>query len=60
MSMMKIFTEKDSNASVAVNSHSVRIVREFMGGTKIIFVDSSYIVVNDSYLEVISRLNEKK
>jgi hypothetical protein len=60
MSMLKIFAEKETNASVAVNIDNVRIVREFQGGTKIIFVDSSYIVVNDSYLETVSRLNEKK
>jgi hypothetical protein len=60
MSMLKIFIEKLSNASVAVNTDTVRLVREFEGTAKIIFVDSSYIVVTDSYLETVSRLNEKK
>lgn len=58
--MMKIFTEKDTGASVAVNVHNVRLVREFSESTKIIFVDSSYVIVTDQYLEVVSRLNEKR
>ena len=58
--MLKIFADKDNNVSVAVNSENVRLVREFQGGTKIIFVDSSYLNVNETYLETISRLNEKK
>ena len=58
--MMKIFTEKDTGASVAVNVNNVRLVREFTGATKIIFVDSSYVIVTDQYLEVVSRLNEKR
>jgi hypothetical protein len=58
--MLKIFTEKETNVSVAVNTETVRLVREYQGGTKIIFLDSSYISVNESYLETISRLNEKK
>jgi hypothetical protein len=60
MSMLKIFTEKEAGASVAVNIDNVRLVREFQDGAKIIFVDSSYVIVNDSYLETVSRLNEKK
>lgn len=60
MSMMKIFAEKDTNASVAVNADAVKYIREFQGSTKIIFSDSSYLIVSESYLETISRLNEKK
>jgi hypothetical protein len=58
--MLKIFAEKESGASVAVNPETVRLVRDFQGGTKIIFTDSSYLNVNETYLETISRLNEKK
>jgi DNA-binding LytR/AlgR family response regulator len=58
--MLKIFAEKETNASIAVNSDRVRLVREFQGITKIIFDDSSYVLVSESYLETISRLNEKK
>jgi hypothetical protein len=60
MSMLKIFVEKDTGASIAVNAETVRLVREFQGTTKILFVDSSYVIVTDSYLETVSRLNEKK
>jgi hypothetical protein len=58
--MLKTFTDKDNNVSVAVNTETVRLVREFQGGTKIIFIDSSYLNVIEPYLETISRLNEKK
>lgn len=57
---LKYFSEKESNASVAVNSDAVKYVREFQGATKIIFDDSSYLIVSDSYLEAVARLNEKK
>lgn len=58
--MLKIFTEKETGASVAVNAETVKYVREFQGATKIIFGDSTYLVVSDTYLETIARLNEKK
>jgi hypothetical protein len=58
--VLKIFTEKETGASVAVNSETVKYVREFQGATKIIFGDSTYLVVSDTYLETIARLNEKK
>jgi hypothetical protein len=58
--MLRIFAEKETHASVAVNSETVKYVREFQGGTKIIFSDSSYVVVSEPYLETVSRLNEKK
>ena len=58
--MLKIFVEKDTNVSIAVNPENVKFVREFQGGAKIIFGDSSYVNVSESYLETISRLNEKK
>lgn len=58
--MLKFFVDKDTQQSVAVNPESVKVVREVPMGPKIIFNDGSYIIVTDSYLETVSRLNEKK
>jgi len=57
---LKFFSEKETNVSVAVNTDAVKYVREFQNATKIIFDDSSYLVVSDTYLEAVARLNEKK
>ena len=58
--MLKYFVDKDTQQSVAVNPEAVRIVREMANGPKIVFNDGSYVIVTDSYLETVSRLNEKK
>lgn len=57
--MLKFFVDKDTQQSVAINPNTVRIVREMAIGPKIVFNDGSYVVVTDSYLETVSRLNEK-
>jgi hypothetical protein len=56
--MLKHFTDKDSRISVAVNPNNVMNVKEVGYGTTICFVDSSYIVVTESFLETVARLNE--
>jgi hypothetical protein len=56
--MFKYFEDKDSNISVAVNSNLIICVKETNYGTTIIFNDSSYIVVKQTYLETVARLNE--
>jgi hypothetical protein len=58
--MFKFFTDKETNQSIAINSNRVDYVRDHNLGTKIIFSDRSYLVVNDPYLETVARLNEKK
>jgi hypothetical protein len=56
--MLKYFEDKDSNISVAINPNSIVCVKETGYGTTILFVDSSYIVVKQTYLETVARLNE--
>jgi len=56
--MFKYFEDKDSNISVAVNPNLIVCVKETNYGTTIIFNDSSYIVVKQTYLETVARLNE--
>ena len=55
----KMFTDKDSNQSLAINSENVKFVRDSPQGPKIYFADNSYVIVSDSYLEAVARLNEK-
>ena len=54
-----MFTDKDSNQSLAINSENVKFVRDSPQGPKIYFADNSYVIVSDSYLEAVARLNEK-
>jgi hypothetical protein len=56
--MLKFFTEKDTRKSVAVNQNNVKYVLDFGLGPKIVFVDGEYIIVADSYLDTVARLNE--
>lgn len=56
--MLKYFTEKDSNQSYAINPNFVKYVQDFDMGPKIVFNDSTYIIVTDSYLDTVARLNE--
>jgi hypothetical protein len=56
--MLKYFTDKDAKISVAVNPQNVMCVKEIAYGTAICFVDSSYLVVTDSYLDTVAKLNE--
>jgi hypothetical protein len=55
--MLHYFTEKDSKQSYAINPEYVKYVQDFTMGPKIVFHDGSYIVVTDSYLETVARLN---
>lgn len=57
--LFKYFTDKDSNISVAVNPNNVLCVKEVDYGTTICFLDNSYIVVNENYLETVTRLSEQ-
>jgi hypothetical protein len=57
--MLKYFVDKDTNQSIAVNPNAVKIVRDSPVGAKIVLNDGSYVIVTDSYLEVVARLNEK-
>jgi hypothetical protein len=56
--MLKYFTEKDSNQSYAVNPMYVKYVQDFGMGPKIVFHDGTYVIVTDSYLDTVARLNE--
>lgn len=58
--MFKFFTDKETNQSIAINSNRVDYVRDHNLGTKIVFTDRSYLIVSDSYLDTVARLNEKK
>lgn len=57
--LFKYFTDKELNISVAVNPNNVLYVKEIGVGTTICFVDGSYIVVNELYLETVTRLSEQ-
>ena len=57
--MLKFFTDKDTQQSVAVNPDSIRVVCDLGIGPKIVFIDSSYLVVTEPFLEVVARLNER-
>jgi hypothetical protein len=57
--MLKTFIDKDTQQTIAVNPNSVKIVRDTPIGAKIIFNDSSYVIVTDSYPKVVERLSEK-
>jgi hypothetical protein len=56
--MFHYFTDKDSGISIAVNSNTVYCVKETGYGTTICFVNNVYIVVTESYLDTVARLNE--
>lgn len=57
--MLKFFVDKDANQSVAVNPAAVSFVRDANNGTKIFFDDRTFLIVTDSFLDVIARLNER-
>lgn len=57
--LMKYFTEKNTNISVAVNPNNVLYVKETKYATELFFIDSSYIAVTDSYLDTVCRLSEQ-
>jgi hypothetical protein len=56
--MFKYFTDKETNQSIAVNPSRVKYVRDFGMGPKLVFDDGSYIIVMESYLDAVARLNE--
>lgn len=57
--LFKYFTDKDSNNSIAVNPNNVLYVKELGIGTTISFVDGSYVLVKELYLETVTRLSEQ-
>ena len=58
--MLKFFTDKDAQQTVAVNPASVKFVRETHIGSKIVFIDGDkYVLVDEPFLEVVARLNER-
>jgi hypothetical protein len=56
--MFVYFTDKDAKISVAVNPQNVMCVKDVGYGTTLCFVDSSYVVVTESYLNTVARLSE--
>ena len=57
--MLKFFNDKDAQQSVAINPSLVKCIRETNVGSKIIFNDGSYVLVDEPFLEVVARLNER-
>lgn len=55
--MLIFVTEMDTKQSIAVNRDNILYVRDFPAGPKIVFIDGSYLIVNESYLELVSRLS---
>jgi hypothetical protein len=58
--MLKYFTEKNTNASVAVNPQNVASVRESSGGCILYMVDGTVIKIMEQFLDTVTRLNDKK
>ena len=54
----KYFTNKDSGQSLAVNPDTVKYVKETPIGATLVFYDGEFIVLNDNYMEVATRLSE--
>lgn len=57
--MLKLFVDKDAQQTIAINPSLVKFVRETPIGTKVLFNDSSYVLIDEPFLEVIARLNER-
>jgi hypothetical protein len=57
--MLKFFTDKDAQQTIAINPALVKFVREFTLGTKVMFADGSYVLVDEPFLDVVARLNER-
>lgn len=57
--MLKFFVDKDAQQTIAINPASVKFVRETPIGTKVLFADSSYVLIDEPFLEVVTRLNER-
>ena len=55
--MLIFVQELDTHQSIAVNRSNILYVRDFPVGPKIVFIDGSYLIVNESYLELVSRLS---
>jgi hypothetical protein len=57
---LKFFTESSTGCTVAVNPVNVQIVREVSkGGCIIEMISGNDIRINEPFLEVIPKLNEK-
>ena len=56
--LFKYFIDKDTKTSVSVNPNRVKYVREMAYGTKIVFDDGSYIMVDEDFLGTTTRLSE--
>jgi ethanolamine utilization cobalamin adenosyltransferase len=56
--LFKYFIDKDTKTSVSVNPNRVKYVRETEYGTKIVFDDGSYVVVDEDFLGTTTRLSE--
>lgn len=57
--MLKLFVDKDAQQTIAINPALVKFVRENSLGTKVYFGDGSYVLVDEPFLEVVARLNER-
>lgn len=57
--MLKFFTEKNTNLSIAINPNQVVYVLDHIEGTKVTLNDGSCHFVTEDYLIVVSRLNER-
>ena len=55
---LKVFTDKNSNAPVSINPSHVTHVEENEEGTRVFIGDRFIIVVTDTYLDTVARLNE--
>lgn len=56
--LFKYFIDKDTNQSVSINPNRVKYVRETSYGTKVVFDDGSYLLVEEDFLGTATRLSE--
>ena len=56
--LFKYFIDKDTNQSVSINPNRVKYLRETPYGTKIIFDDGTFILIDEDFLSATTRLSE--
>jgi hypothetical protein len=55
--MLIFITEMDTQQSIAVHKDNILYIRDFAAGPKIVFIDGSYLIVNENYLDLVSRIS---
>jgi len=54
----KYFIDKEREMSIAINPDEVYLVEDSPIGTRIIFTNTSYVLVTENYMMAVTRLSE--